>query len=306
MGAAKAAAQLASSPVFVGRAGELSELHTALRRAGAGRPGMLLVAGEAGVGKSRLVGKFAEQASQAGVVVAVGGAAPLTGGALPYAPVLHALRALADDHEPAGLGEPRVELAAVLAELTADSPAGERLSAPEVGRGRLFERLCGLLGRLGRAGPLLLVLEDLHWADSATLDFLAFLLRTLSGARLLVVCSYRADDPGELLARWLAEMRRLPAVGWLELPRFTCAELTALLAGLRGGPVDSQVVEEIFARSEGNPFFAEQLLVAGGAAGAGPAAAAAEGGAAGQGAPAVTGRPAAAAGGGGGRPVGLP
>ena len=228
---------------------------------------MVLVAGEAGVGKSRLAGRFAGQARRAGALVAVGGAAPLTGGALPYAPLLQALRALADDHEPAALGGRGVELAGVLAELAGDRPEGERVPPPEVGRGRLFERLRAVLGLLGQAAGLLLVLEDLHWADSATLDVLAFVLRTLRGARLLVVGTYRADDPGELLAGWLAETRRLPEVSWLELPRFTRAELAAQLAGLRGGPVDSRVVAEVFDRSQGNPFFAEQLFAAGGKAG---------------------------------------
>ena len=302
MGAADAAARPAPAGLFVGRDEELSELHAALRRAAAGRPEMILVAGEAGVGKSRLIGQFAGQARRARTLVAVGGAAPLTGGALPYAPLVQALRVLAGDHEPSGLDGLDAELAGVLAELTGDRPAGEW--SPEMGRARLFGRLCRLLGGLARAAPLLLVLEDLHWADSATLDVLAFLLRTLPEGRLLVVGSYRADDPGELLAGWLAEMRRLPGVCWLELPRFTRAELTVQLAGLRGGPVDSQVVEEVFGRSQGNPFFAEQLFEAG--AGDRRAAAGAAGGAAGPGAPAVAGRPAVAAGGGGGRPVGLP
>ena len=158
----------------------------------------------------------------------------------------------------------------MLAELTGDRPAGEW--SPEMGRARLFERLCRLFGGLARAAPLLLVLEDLHWADSATLDVLAFLLRTLREGRLLVVGSYRADDPGELLAGWLAEVRRLPGVSWLELPRFTRAELTVQLAGLRGGPVDSRVVEEVFDRSQGNPFFAEQLFEAGAGTGGLPLA----------------------------------
>ena len=204
----------------------------------------------------RLVARFAEQASRAGAVVAVGGAAPLTGGALPYAPLLQALRAA----EAAG---ERAELAGVLAELTGDRSAADRTREPDVGRGLLFEHICDVISRLGAIGPVLLVLEDLHWADSATLDVLAFVLRTLRGARLLVVGTYRADDPGELLAGWLAETRRWPEVGWLELPRFTRAELAAQLAGLRGGPVDSRMVAEVFGRSQGNPFFSEQLFAAG-------------------------------------------
>ena len=260
MGAGDAASRPAAR-VFVGRAEELSELHAALRRAAAGRPGMLLVAGEAGVGKSRLISQFAEQARRAPTLAAVGGAVPLTGGAVPYAPLLQALQSLADDHERAASGGQGAELAGMLAELAGDRPAGER--SPEMGRARLFDRLRRLFGGLARAAPLLLVLEDLHWADSATLDVLAFLLRTLRGARLLIVGSYRGDDPGELLAGWLAEMRRSPGVSWLELARFTRSELSAQLAGLRGGPVDSRVVAEVFDRSQGNAFFAEQLLEAG-------------------------------------------
>ncbi len=270
MGAADAAARLARAGPFVGRDEELSELHAALRRAVAGWPEMILVAGEAGVGKSRLIGQFAGQARRARTLVAVGGAAPLTGGALPYAPLVQALRVLAVDHEPSGLRGLEAELAGVLDELTGDRPAGGW--SPEMGRARLFGRLCRLLGGLARAAPLLLVLEDLHWADSATLDVLAFLLRTLPEGRLLVVGSYRADDPGELLAGWLAEVRRLPGVSWLELPRFTRAELTVLLAGLQGGPVDSRIVEEVFGRSQGNPFFAEQLFEAGAGTGGLPLA----------------------------------
>ena len=127
------------------------------------------------------------------------------------------------------------------AELAGDRPAGEHVLAPEVGRGRLR----GVLGALSGSVPLLLVLEDLHWADGATLDVLAFVLRTLRGARLLVVGTCRAEDPGDLLAGWLAEARRWPQVEWLELSRFSRAELAAQLAGLAGAPVDSQTVAEV-------------------------------------------------------------
>lgn len=267
MSAFEAAVESVSRSTFVGRTGELGRLDAALRRAADGRPGMVVVAGEAGVGKSRLIEEFAERAGQAGAVVAVGGAAPLAGGALPYAPLVQMLRALAEDRRATSSEAERVELSRVLAWLTTDSPDGRGTCAPEVGRGRLFDLLAGLLGRLGRAAPLLLVLEDLHWADSATLDFLAYLLRGLRRARLLVVGSYRVDEPGERLAGWLAEVRRLRAVGWVELARFSRAELAALLVGLRGGPVDGAVVAEVFDRSEGNPFFAEELFAAGTGAG---------------------------------------
>ena len=127
MGAVGAAARPAPIPFFVGREEELSCLRDALRRAAAGRPGMVLLAGEAGVGKSRLVARFAEQASRAGAVVAVGGAAPLTGGALPYAPLLQALRA-------AEAASERAELAGVLAAGRADGgPVG---GGPDAGARR--------------------------------------------------------------------------------------------------------------------------------------------------------------------------
>ncbi len=263
MSAAEAAVAPVSSPVFVGRDQELGRLQSGLRAAAAGQPGMLLIAGEAGIGKTLLIERFAGQASQAGAVVAAGGAAPLAGGALPYAPLLQVLHAVADDHDRAALGEERSELTRVLTELAAGSQAGEREYGPEIGRGRLFELLSGLLDRLGRHAPLVLVLEDLHWADSATLDFLAYLLRNRRRARMLLVGSYRVDDPGEWLPGWLAEARRSRLVGWLELSRFTREELTAQLAGLRGGPVDSRVVAEVFERSDGNPFFAGELYAAG-------------------------------------------
>ena len=265
MGAADAAAQPARAGPFVGRDEELSELHAALRRAVAGRPGMILVAGEAGVGKSRLIGQFAGQARRARAVVAVGGAAPLTGGALPYAPLVQALRVLVGDHVPSGLRGLEAELAGVLAELTGDR---RQWSPRSSGRLRWGGRGCsgGCAACWARSlGPL-----RCCWCWRTCIGPTAppwTCWRSCCGPcprrRLLVVGSYRADDPGELLAGWLAEVRRLPGVSWLELPRFTRAELIVLLAGLRGGPVDSRIVEEVFGRSQGNPFFAEQLFEAG-------------------------------------------
>ena len=129
MGAGGESVRPAPAAGFVGRDGELSVLHAALRRASAGRPGMVLVAGEAGVGKSGWLASSPGRPPGRGTLVAVGGAAPLTGGALPYAPLLQALRALADDHEPAALGGQGEELAGVLAELAGDRPAASRAGA---------------------------------------------------------------------------------------------------------------------------------------------------------------------------------
>ena len=268
MGALESAVARVSSPVFVGRGEELGRLHAGLAAASAGRPGMVLVAGEAGVGKSRLVEWFAEQAERTGAQVAVGGAAPMTSGlgALPYGSLLQ-VRVIGDQQE-SGAGWVSDELARVLDELTAHLPAGSQPYGAEAGQGRLFERLSALLDRLSQQVPLLLVLEDLHWADAGTLDFLAYQLRLLRRQRLLLIGTYRLEDPGDRLLGWLAEARRSRLVSWLELARFTRAELADLLVGMRGGPVDGRVVLEVFDRSGGNAFFAEELYTAGIGAGA--------------------------------------
>ncbi|MGB8381633.1 MAG: AAA family ATPase [Dermatophilaceae bacterium] len=251
---------------FVGRVKELAVLHDKMRRATDGHPGTVLVGGEAGIGKSRLIEEFEAHVVAAGAVAAVGGAAPLTRGALPYAPLIQALRILTVHAPSEAVDGERDELARLLTELTdlADSSTGARSDwMPETGRGRLFGLLSGLLERFSRAAPLVLVLEDLHWADTATLDFLAFMQRNPRGERVLVVASYRADEPGDWLPVWLAEARRVRSVTWVDLPRLTHSELSALLVGLGSGPVDDRIVDLVFDRSEGNPFFAEELFATG-------------------------------------------
>ena len=129
------------------------------------------------------------------------------------------------------------------------------------GQGRLFELLLGMVERLATRGPLLLVMEDLHWADRSTRDLVAFLATYLRNGPVLVLLTFRSDELHRLhpLRGLLAELARNRRVRRLELDRFSRAELAEQLAGLLGEDPPAGLVEEIYARSEGNPFFAEEL-----------------------------------------------
>jgi DNA-binding CsgD family transcriptional regulator len=260
---------------FVGRTQELARLRQLLARAGDGEPLVALLGGEAGVGKTRLVEQLAATARERGVRVLGGGCVPLGEEGLPFAPVIEALRGLADQLDPAELaavaGPARQELGRLLPGLAwgGDAAAGAAGGGPAVasraGQGRLFERLLGVVQRLAAAAPLLWIMEDLHWADRSTRDLLAYLATYLRSGRVLVVGSFRSDelDPLHPLRRLLAELARNRRVGRLELPRFTRAEVAEQLAGLLGADPPGRLVDDIYARSEGNPFFAEELLLAG-------------------------------------------
>jgi AAA ATPase domain len=256
---------------FVGRTTELAWLHQLLARAGAGEPLVGLVGGEAGVGKTRLVERLAATADGRGVRVLGGGCVPLGEEGLPFAPLVEALRGLAGDLDPGELqavaGPARAELARLLPDL---AWGGEAAAGPPVasraGQGRLFELLVGVVGRLAERAPLLWVLEDLHWADRSTRDLLAYLATYLRSGRVLVVGTFRSDELQRRhpLRRLLAELARNRRVVRLELARFTRAEVTQQVAALVGADPPARLVDEISARSGGNPFFAEELVLAGG------------------------------------------
>ena len=186
------------SPTFVGRVEELQALEAALKRAADADPTVVLVGGEAGVGKTRLVAELIARSIPDGTRVLVGGCVPVGDGALPYAPIVEALRTLVGD---LGVGAVRELVGPAWRELARLLPAlGEpdRRGPPgQAAQARLFELLLGLLGRLGEQAPLVLVVEDLHWADRSTRDLLAFLVRNLRRERLLVVVTYRDDEPGQ-------------------------------------------------------------------------------------------------------------
>jgi predicted ATPase len=253
-----------ASPTLVGRIEELQVLDAARRRAADGEPAVVLVGGEAGVGKTRLVAELISRCVADRTRVLAGGCVPVGEGALPYAPVVEALRALLADlggsavRELVGPSWP--ELARLLPAL--GEPDGGELSG-RAAQARLFELLLGLLGRLGAQTPVVLVVEDLHWADQSTRDLLAFLVRNLRRERLLVVVTYRTDEPGqERLGPYLAELDRGGPVRRLELPRLDQAETGAQLIGILRAAPAAELVDTVFARSEGNPYFTEELLAA--------------------------------------------
>ena len=261
-------ARRVSSPRLVGRADELAQLEAALERARADSPAAVLVAGEAGVGKTRLVTEFTTRAGAGGASVLVGGCVALVEGELAYAPLVEALRGLLQRLEPAAvtrlLAGDRGELARLLPELAElDRRSPERGLGGEAGRLRLFGALHRLLARLAGGAPVVLVVEDLHWADRSTLEFLAYLVRNLRQERLLLVGTWRSDElpHGHPVRRWLAEQHRNSRVEELELQPLSHGELAEQLAGILGAPRPG-LVDKVFARSGGNPFFAEELLAA--------------------------------------------
>ncbi|MEY9966316.1 DNA-binding CsgD family transcriptional regulator/tetratricopeptide (TPR) repeat protein [Streptacidiphilus sp. MAP12-16] len=252
--------RISVSPVFVGRSAELAELTAALKRAGEGQPQALLIAGDAGVGKTRLLEEFVCAATARGAVVAVGGCVEIGADGLPYAPLVSVLRALhrelGDEVELAAAGS-EGRLAQLLPELGQAVPEAH----DEFGRARLFEHTAQLFERLSADRVVVLALEDLHWSDRSTRELLVYLLRSLRNSRVVIVGTYRSDDLHRRhpLRPFLAELERLRTVQRLELPRLGRGEVADQLTGILDSAPAPQLITKIFLRSEGIPFFVEEL-----------------------------------------------
>ena len=240
-----------SSPVFVGRAEQLEALDAALAAARAGAASTVLVSGEAGIGKTRLLEEFAARASAGGARVLIGNCIELGDGELPHAPLAAILRQLERELAPE-------ELAAVL------GPARTVLdpAAPDNQASRL-ELVLAMLGRLGELAPAVIAIEDLHWADRSTRDLLAFLIRSLRREPIVLVATYRSDELHRRhpLRAFLAA--QAGSVERIELARFDEDELVRLVTAIRGEAPAPELAARLLARSEGNAFLAEELLAAG-------------------------------------------
>ncbi|MFE5813522.1 ATP-binding protein [Streptomyces sp. NPDC056479] len=255
--------QASFSTPLIGRDDEFARLAGVLERARGGDARAVLVAGDAGVGKTRVLDEAAGRARADGMIVLTGHCVDLGDVGLPYLPFTEVLGVVAGDDRFAGVLAAHPVVGRLLGGGT--DAVSDRL--------RLFEGIAGLLADLADIAPVLLVLEDLHWADQSSRDLLRFLLsrgilqRAASGApahRLAVFASYRADDLHRRhpLRPLLAELVRLPAVERLELRPMADAEVTELVRAVQEQPLPDTTVRRIVERAEGNAFYAEELVAA--------------------------------------------
>jgi ATP/maltotriose-dependent transcriptional regulator MalT len=266
------------SPDLVGRETELRTIAAAVNDAGGGRARTILLAGEAGIGKSRILGEALRRASSEAVVLQ-GGCIGLAEGSLPFGPIVEALRPLlreleaSERHRAEGTAGDQATnraLSAVAAELgllsdrpSATSPGAEL--RPEWTRSRMYEAFLDLLRRLAADRPVILAIEDLHWADDSTRELLAFLIRNAQAERLLLIITFRSDELNRRhpLLFWLAEVDRAAGVERIELRRLDRDLVARQLAAILGHSPAPSLITSVFERSEGNPFFAEELIAAG-------------------------------------------
>jgi len=234
-----------------------------------GDPSVTLLVGEAGVGKTRLARQLAADAHARGITTLLGECVELSGGDVPYGPLAAALR----DVDPDVMAAAIAELPAAAQRQLAQAFPG--VPAPQDGvdvrddftQALLFGWLVQLLARLSASAPLLLTIEDLQWADVSTRDFLLFLCQQMRSERLCVLVTMRTTDlPAEHPAR--AAVSRLAAssrVAQLELGPLSRTDIEELAQGILGARPTSGLAERLFQRGEGNPFYTEELLLAGGA-----------------------------------------
>jgi class 3 adenylate cyclase/tetratricopeptide (TPR) repeat protein len=237
------AAPAVGSVPIVGRVAERKALLAAYAQVGGGQSQVLLLTGAAGIGKTRLVQELCAQAASAagGAQVLVGESAPLAGAALAYGPFVAALR------DQAGW-------------LLADDGASNMLAA----RHRLFVRVLELLAGLAAKSPVVLVLEDLHWADESSRELLAFLAVRLRDKPVMVVGTLREEELAGGVGQWLAELERRPGVTRLRLGRLTDSEIAELVTDLLpAAAASTERMAAVVAAAEGNPLYARELAYAG-------------------------------------------
>ena len=255
-------------PVLIGRQAAVEATAVLLERARSGVGGILLMAGEAGIGKSRLLRETGAQARAQGFVV-LKGACFDADRAVPFAPLLDLVRELSATTSPAAvahvLAPAAAELVRAFPELAPIFPDPPRLETldPEQERRRLFHAVAETITTLARTQPTLLAIEDLHWGDEASLDLLLHLARRVATQPVVLALSYRSDEVGPPLQRLLAELDRTRVVTELDLGRFSSVEITSMLSAIfDGGSPGGDFATAIHELTDGNPFFVEEVLKA--------------------------------------------
>ena len=247
---------------LVGRAAELATLLGAVDRAAAGRASVVVLDADAGVGKTRLLAELLERAQERGVLSLIGHCVDLGDAPPPYLPFTEAFgRLAAQDHE---LVEQMLAGHPAIARLLPRHAMEERGIQERVERGELFESILSALALPSQTQPVLLIVEDVHWADQATRDLLGFLFTRLDSQRITIIVSFRSDDLHRRhpLRPTLAEWARLPTVERVHLDLLEAEDVRALVSALQQHPLHPPLLASIVSRADGNAFFAEELLAA--------------------------------------------
>jgi DNA-binding CsgD family transcriptional regulator len=256
------------SPVLVGRTQELEALEKALAAVQAGRGQCLVLSGEAGVGKSRLLAEIRHHAEGTGFLIFQGHCfePDVT---FPYAPLIDTLRQFFARRSASDiaqiLGPLAAELVKLLPELALILPSEIKPTPtldPESEKRRLFETLAQVFTRLTEIQPLLIIFEDVHWSDETSLDFLHFLARRLAAFPILLLFSYRPEDVSPHLVQTLIQLNRQRLAQEIGLKRLGRDETDSMLRAIfdLSRPVQTDFLNAIFTLTEGNPFFIEEVL----------------------------------------------
>ena len=244
---------------FVGRESELATLRSLLARAEAGEGGLALLSGAPGAGKTRLVGELAHEAAQRGVLVCYGASDAVV--VTPYQPLREWLEFLLFVCDPDALSEC---LGTQGAQLTRLVPELERVTGPAAGRGEgdrfaLQGAAIELLDRLSRRQPLLLVLDDAHWADGETLHLVRRLARRAAQARWLVLLAYRSEDASSALTATLADLSRLDGVTRISLRGLAAEEVGDFIRASAEAEASPELLSAVNELTDGSPLLVCEL-----------------------------------------------